>query len=161
MENRFFKGGYRHDYCNCLFLCAFLPSFIAGIYCGISVRAVYGLEWYSAPQLNCSKWFCAAYLALPFLICPLCALSKAVCALMRAFILIRALTSGYIFYVLLICSGLKSAVFCVLFDFILSFALCEFTDSFHTALYDSSQNRYLTAVFSVIAFALALCFILY
>lgn len=161
MENLVFKGGYRHGCCNCLFLCALLPGFIAGIYCGISVRAVYGLEWCSTPQLNSSKLFCMIYLALPFLICPLNFFSKALCAFFRAFILVRAATCGYVFYVLLNCSGLKTALSGILFDLILSFALCEFTDSFSALRCDSSQSPYLTAVFSVIAFALASAFILY
>lgn len=161
MENQFFKGSYRHGYCNCLFLCAFLPGFIAGIYSGISVRAVYGFEWYSVLHFNSSKFFCVIYLALPFLICPFCSVFKTVLAFMRAFILIRALTCGYVFYVSLVCGGIKSAFFCVFFDFILSFVLCEFADIFSLVLYNFSANRYLPAAFSVIAFAVTLALILY
>lgn len=161
VENQFFKGGYRHGFCNCLFLYAFLPGFIVGIYSGVSVNAVYGFEWYSVLHLNSSKLFCVIYLALPFLICPFCSVFKTVLAFIRAFILIRALTCGYVFYVSLVCFGMKSAFFCVLFDFILSFILCEFTDTFSSVLHNSSANRYLPAAFSVIAFAVTLAFILY
>lgn len=161
MENHFFNGSYRHGFCNCLFLCAFLPGFIAGIYSGISVRTVYGFEWYSVLHLNSSKIFCVIYLALPFLICPFCVVFKAVLVFIRAFILVRALTCGYVFYVSLVCFGLKSAVFCVLFDFVLSFLLCEFADVFSAVRRDFSANLYLPAAFSVIAFAVTLAFILY